>query len=597
MADTKVKSAIQSGEFLIKETKCDDIFSPDEWTEQQEMIADTCRQFIQTEIIPHLDRLDAQEEGLMHSKIKKAGDLGLLSISVPEEYGGLGLPFKDSLYAAEVSGSGHSFSVAYGAHTGIGTLPILYYGNDEQRKKYLPKIITGEWGACYCLTEPGSGSDANSGKTKAVLTPDGKHYLINGQKMWITNGGFAQILTVFAKIDDDENLSAFIIEKGTEGLTIGAEEKKLGIKGSSTTQIFFNNVKVPVENLLYQRGKGFKIALNILNIGRIKLGIGVLGGCKDVLQYAIKYAIERQQFGRSISKYGAIRSKLAEQAIKIYAAESVGYRIGGNIEDAINFLQETGTSKSEAILKGIEQYALECALVKVQGSEVLDYCCDESLQVYGGMGYSSEMPVERAYRDARINRIFEGTNEINRMLIVEMLLKKAMTGKLDLMTPAMAVAGELTSIPDFDVDNSAPFAQEKRTVANFKKAVLMIAGAAAQKLMQTLAKEQEILMFVADMIIDTYASESTLLRVEKATIKNGEANTTLELDILRTFLVDASDRIAKNGKDAINAFTDGDELRMMLMGLKRFTKMEPFNTKQARQNIAVKLIEEGKYCF
>ncbi len=591
------KAALKGGEFLVRESRAEDIFTPDEWNEEQQMIAATCREFLEQEVFPNLERIDDMEPGLMPSLLEKAGELGILGISIPEEYGGFGKDFTTGMLTTEVTGAGHSFAVALAAHTGIGTLPILYYGNEEQKQKYVPKLSSGEWKGCYCLTEPGSGSDANSGKTKATLTEDGKHYIINGQKMWITNGGFADVFTVFAKIDDDENLSAFIVEKDYEGISLNPEEKKMGIKGSSTRQVFFNNCKVPVENLLSERQQGFKIALNILNLGRIKLAGAALGGCKEAISQSINYANEREQFGRSIAKYGAIKYKLAEQAIRTYVMETATYRCSQNVEDAIADLIANGMDKNKAILKGVEQYAAEAGLLKVFGSEVLDYVVDEGVQIFGGMGYSAEAPMDRAYRDARINRIFEGTNEINRMLIVDMMLKKAMRGELDLMGPAQKVAAELMSIPDFGDDDDAPFAAEKKLVANFKKAVLMVAGSAAQKLMMTLAKEQEILINLADMLIDVYASESILLRAEKLYNLKGEAAAANAMDIMKVYLYDAADRIHKSGKDGINAFQDGDEQRMMLMGLKRFTKTGPLNTKEIRRRIADRLIEANKYAF
>ncbi len=597
MEATTNKNAIRGGEFLIRATEPSEIFIPEEWSEEHRMIAQSCIDFLNAEIIPNLDRMDSMEAGFMEGALNKAGELGLLGVSIPEEYGGLGLDFKSSMLAAEALGSGHSFSVAYGAHTGIGTLPILYYGNEEQKKKYVTKLATGEWKACYCLTEPSSGSDANSGKTRAKLTDDGKHYVINGQKMWITNSGFAHVFIVFAKIDDDKNLSAFIVEKGTPGIELNPEEKKMGIKGSSTRQVFFNDCKVPVENMLNEREAGFKIALNILNIGRIKLAAGVLGGMKDSIDHSVQYANERNQFGRPISKYGAIRFKLAEQAIRTYVLESATYRVAQNIEDAINSHAASGMPKSDAILKGIEEYAAECAMMKVFGSECLDYVVDEAVQIYGGMGYSAETRVERGYRDARINRIFEGTNEINRILTVDMLIRKAMKGQLDLMGPAMKVAGELMSIPDSGSGDGKPFSKETKLIENFKKTVLMVAGSAAQKLMQTLAKEQEVLMNIADMVIWTYAAESALLRTRKIIEMQGEAAAADQIAMTQVWLYDCADRIHKAGKDAINSFVEGDEQRMMLMGLKRFTKCEDINVKALRQQIAQKLISEGKYCY
>lgn len=589
--------AIKGGEFLIKETDPKNVFIPEEFDEEQKMIAQTCQDFIDQEINPNLDRIDSMEEGLTVSLLDKAGELGLLGISIPEDLGGFGKNFVTGMLCTEVLGGSHSFAVSISAHTGIGTLPILYYGTDEQKQKYIPKLASGEWKASYCLTEPNSGSDANSGKTKATLSEDEKHYVINGQKMWITNAGFAHVFTVFAKIDDDENLSAFIIEKDFGGITINPEEKKMGIKGSSTCQVFFNDCKVPVENLLGEREGGFKIALNILNVGRVKLAGAAIGGSKRVIDASIQYANERNQFGRPIAKYGAIRHKLAEQAIKTYASNAAIYRCSQNIDDAINDCVASGMDKESATLEGIRQFAAEAAILKVHGSEVLDYVVDEGVQIYGGMGYSAEAPMERAYRDARINRIFEGTNEINRMLIVDTLLKKAMKGELDLMTPAQNVAKELMSIPDFGEASDDVFEQAHEQVKKFKKAVLMIAGSAAQKLMMELAKEQEVLMNIADMIIETYVAESVLLRVEKLVKVKKDATISEQIDVLNVYLYDSADKLNKYGKDALNSFAEGDELRMMLMGLKRFTKQQPFNVKEARRRIAAHLIAEGKYCY
>jgi alkylation response protein AidB-like acyl-CoA dehydrogenase len=588
---------IKGGEFIIRKTSPSEIFIPEEWNEEQQMIAQMCDDFIEKEILPNIDRIDKMEDGLMPSLLDKAGELGLLGISVPEEFGGMGMDFKTSLLTTERLGKGYSFSVAYGAHTGIGTLPILYYGTEEQKAKYIPKLASGEWKAAYCLTEPGSGSDANSGKTKAVLSEDGKHYIVNGQKMWITNGGFADLMTVFVKIDSDTNLTAFIVEAKSEGISLNPEEKKMGIKGSSTRQVFFNNVKVPVENMLSERENGFKIAINILNIGRIKLAAGVLGGAKAAINDTVKYANEREQFGRLISKYGAIRYKIAEQAIRTYVLESATYRAGQNIDDAIQALIAGGMPKNQATLKGIEQFAAECAMLKVAGSECLDYVVDEAVQVYGGMGYSAESPVERAYRDSRINRIFEGTNEINRMLTVDMILRRAMKGELDLMGPAMKVAGELMSIPEMGESTEGVFANEYKSLEGFKKTILMVAGSAVQKLMQTMAKEQEVMMNIADMSIWTYQAESVLLRVDKLIAQKGEQDCAVQIAIAKTYVYDAADKIEKAAKDALNSFAEGDELKMMLMGLKRFTKSEPYNIKTSRQEIALKIIEANEYCF
>lgn len=591
------RKALKGGEFLIRDIDAAEIFIPEEWNEEQQMIISSTRDFLDAEVFPHLDRIDALEPGLMPALLTKAGNLGLLGVSVPEAYGGFGKNFNTSMLVSEVTGSGFSFAVALSAHTGIGTLPILYYGTDDQKNKYIPKLASGEWKAAYCLTEPGSGSDANSAKTRAVLSADGKHYILNGQKMWITNGGFADVYTVFAKIDNDENLSAFIVERNYPGLSLNEEEKKMGIKGSSTVQVFFNDCQVPVENLLSERQNGFKIAVNILNIGRIKLAAAAIGGCKQSIGTAVKYANEREQFGRPISKYGAIRHKLAEMVIRTYASESAAYRIGQNIDDAFDQLVAEGIESGKARLKSVEQFAVECAMMKVHASEALDFVVDEGVQIFGGMGYSAEAPMDRAYRDARINRIFEGTNEINRMLAVDMMLKRAMKGDLDLMGPAMDVAAELMAVPDFSAPEDAPFAAEKILLKGFKKAVLMVAGAAVQKLMMTLAKEQEILMHIADMLIETYVSESLLLRVEKLHRTRGGQESAVYLDMLQVYMYDAADRVHVSGKNALNGFSDGDELRMMMMGLRRFTKTQPFNAKEARRRIAQHLIDQNRYCF
>ncbi len=591
------KNAIKGGEFIIKETEAADVFIPEEFDEEQLMIKKTCEDFLEAEVYPNLDRIDKLEEGLMPSLLDKAGELGLLAVSIPEAYGGFGKNFNTSMLVADILGAGHSFAVAISAHTGIGTLPILYYGNEAQKAKYIPKLASGEWKASYCLTEPNSGSDANSGRTKATLNKEGTHYIINGQKMWITNGGFADIFIVFAKIDDDENLTAFIVEKDFGGITMNPEEHKMGIKGSSTRQVFFNDCPVPVENMLSDRQNGFKIAVNILNIGRIKLGAAAIGSSRKVIDHAINYANERVQFKLPISKFGAIRYKLAEMSVRNFAIESAAYRAGQNIDDAYDALVAGGMEAGKAKLKSTEQFAVECAILKVWGSEMLDYVVDEGVQIYGGMGYSAEAPMDRAYRDSRINRIFEGTNEINRLLIVDMLLKRAMKGELDLMGPAQAVAGELMSIPEFGEEDESLFAAEKKILKNLKKAGLMIAGSAVQKLMMSLAKEQEILMNIADVIGYVYVAESTLLRVEKLVKMRGEAAVQGQLDMMRIYLHEAVDQVYLAGKEALYSFAEGDELSMMLVGLRRFTKVQPFNVKEARQRLAKQLIEANKYCY
>jgi len=595
--ETTNKSAIKGGEFVIKETPVEEVFIPEEFDEEQVMIRQTCEDFLEAEIFPNLDRIDAQEEGLMQRLLDKAGELGLLGVSVPEQYGGFGKNFNTSMLVADVIGAGHSFAVALSAHTGIGTLPILYYGNDAQKDKYVPKLATGEWKAAYCLTEPNSGSDANSGRTSARLNAEGTHYLINGQKMWITNGGFADVFIVFAKIDDDKNLTAFIVERDFGGITMNPEEHKLGIKGSSTRQVFFNDCPVPVENMLSERENGFKIAVNILNVGRIKLGAATIGSARRVINQAVNYANERVQFGLTISKFGAIQHKLAEMAVRNFAVESAAYRAGQNIDDAYEALVAGGMDATKAKLKATEQFAVECAILKVWGSEMLDYVVDEGVQIYGGMGYSADAPMERAYRDSRINRIFEGTNEVNRLLIVDMLLKRALKGELDLMGPAQAVAGELMAIPDFGEVDDAPFVYEKKLVANLKKVGLLVAGAAVQKLMMTLQKEQEILMNIADIIGYVYLAESVLLRAEKIGSMKEEHTAQGALDMARIYLYTAVDKVYLAGKEALLSFAEGDELKMMLVGLRRFTKTEPYNIKEARQRIAKQLIEANGWCF
>ena len=591
------KKHTKGGEFIIKDTEAADIFIPEEFDEEQLMIKKTCEDFLQAEVSPNLDRIDKLEEGLMPSLLDKAGELGLLAVSIPEEYGGFGKNFNTSMLVADIVGAGHSFAVAISAHTGIGTLPILYYGNEAQKTKYIPKLASGEWKASYCLTEPNSGSDANSGRTKAVLNKEGTHYLITGQKMWITNGGFADIFIVFAKIEDDENLTAFIVEKGFGGITMNPEEHKMGIKGSSTRQVFFNDCPVPVENMLSDRQNGFKIAVNILNIGRIKLGAAAIGSSRAVIDKSINYANERVQFKLQISKFGAIRYKLAKMATRNFAIESACYRAGQNIDDAYDALVAEGMETGKAKLKSTEEFAVECAILKVWGSEMLDYVVDEGVQVYGGMGYSAEAPMDRAYRDSRINRIFEGTNEINRLLIVDMLLKRALKGELDLMTPAQAVASELMSIPEFGEEDDSLFSAEKKTLKNLKKAGLMIAGSAVQKLMMSLAKEQEILMNIADIIGAVYVVESTILRVEKLVKARGEEAVQGQLDMMSIYLQEAVDSVYLAGKEALNSFAEGDELNMMLVGLRRFTKVAPYNIKDARQRVAKQLIEANKYCY
>jgi alkylation response protein AidB-like acyl-CoA dehydrogenase len=594
MNTTTPTTLLKGGEWLIKESNAFETFTPEDFNEEQLMVKDMCLQFLSTEVIPNIAKIDKLEPGLMPTLLEKAGEQGLLGASIPEDLGGLGKDFITSTLVNEALGGGFSFSVAVAAHTGIGTLPILYFGTEEQKKKYIPKLATGEWKGAYGLTEPNSGSDALGAKSTATLSADGKHYILNGQKCWITNGGFADVYTVFAKIDGDK-FSTFIVEKGFEGFTQGPEEHKMGIKGSSTVQLYFQDCKVPVENLLGEVGKGHIIAFNILNIGRLKLCAAAIGASKMALNNTIEYAKTREQFKTAIANFGAIKYKLAEAAIRIFATDSATYRTAKWIDDKETELINAGKPFNEALLGAAEEFAVECAVLKVDGSEVLDFVVDEGVQVHGGNGFSDEYMISRAYRDSRINRIFEGTNEINRLLTVDMILKRAMKGKLDLMGPAMAVSKELMSIPEFGNEDEAPFANERKTIVNMKKCILMVAGAAVQKLMMKISDEQEILMNIADMAIQTFMAESTLLRVIKTTDKQGAANTALQTDIMRCYLNDANDRLNKAGKEAINAFATGDEQRMMLLGLKRFTKTEPFNSKDARRRIADKLISENKY--
>ncbi|MBN8698985.1 MAG: acyl-CoA dehydrogenase family protein [Chitinophagales bacterium] len=587
-------TTLKGGEWLIKESNAFETYVPEDFNEEQQMVKDMCLQFLNSEVLPIVDRIDKMEPGLMPSLMVKAGEQGLLGSSIPEDLGGLGKDFITSTIVNEGLGGGYSFSVAIAAHTGIGTLPILYFGTEEQKKKYIPKLATGEWKGAYGLTEPNSGSDALGAKTTATLSADGKHYILNGQKCWITNGGFADVYTVFAKIDGDK-FSAFIVERGFEGFTQGPEEHKMGIKGSSTVQLYFQDCKVPVENLLGEVGKGHIIAFNILNIGRLKLCAAAIGGSKLAVNSAVEYAKTREQFKTPIANFGAIKYKLAEMATRIFVSESALYRTSKWIDDKEVELAASGKAFAEALLGAAEEYAVECAILKVHGSEVLDYVVDEAVQIHGGNGFSDEYAASRAYRDSRINRIYEGTNEINRLLTVDMILKRAMKGKIDLMGPAMAVQKELMSIPDFGNEDESAFSKERKAIANMKKAILMVAGAAVQKLMMKIQDEQEILMNIADMAIETFEAESTLLRVMKLVEKEGEAAVQVKADMMRCYLNDAVDRVNKAGKEAINAFASGDEQRMMLLGLKRFTKTEPFNSKDARRRIADTLIAENRY--
>ena len=593
---TTINKNLQGGEFLIKEQESKYTYIPEEINEEQAMFRSMTMDFLDRQVHPLREKIDKQSENpdLIPQLMVEAGKLGMLSAALPEEYGGMAVDFNTETFLSEDLGTSQSFSVAVAAHTGIGTLPFLYYGTEDQKKKYLPGLGNGSLKAAYCLTEPDSGSDALSAKTKAVLSGD--EWVLNGGKMWITNGGFADIFTVFAQVDGDK-FTAFIVEKGTPGLTIGKEEVKLGIKGSSTCQVFLENVKVPKENLLGEVGKGHKIAFNVLNIGRFKLCAMVMGACKKSIDIATHYANERVQFGVPISSFGAIQQKIAQMAIYTYATESATYRVSGLIQDKIEALMSEGKSKVEAKLLAAEAYSVECALLKVLGSESLDYVVDEAVQIFGGTGYSEDYPVASMYRDARINRIFEGTNEINRMLSVGQILKKAMKGKIDLMGPAMKIQEELMEIPDFeDADDSVILYQEHKSVNQAKKAILMLAGAAAKKYMLELEKKQEILMNLADMLIHVFTAESIILRTKKLVDKS-TSNSEYQIAMTQCYVNDALEKMYLSGKHLLAEFAEDDMLIMMHMGLKRFTKYPIINTLALKKKIAKKLIEEKKYCF
>jgi len=590
---------IQGGEFLIKETDAEEIFIPEEFDEEQQMIGETCQDFLDTEVMPNLDRIDNKEEGLMESILKKAGELGLLGISIPEEYEGFGQSFLTSMLAAEVLGAGYSFSVAYSAHTGIGTLPIVYYGNDEQKQKYLPKLATGEYTAAFALTEPGAGSDANAGKTKAVPTEDGKHYILNGQKMWITNGGFADVQVVFAKVENDRILSAFIVEKDWDGVVINPEEPKMGIKGSSTVQIFYNDVKVPAENMLGKRGQGFRIALNILHMGRIKLGGNVIGAAKLAVSNSVNYANERKQFGKLISDFGTIKHKLGEQAVKTFATESAVYRVSKNIDEAMNKYMAEGKEYGEASMEGFIQYEAEDAMMKVFSSESLDYIVDETVQIMGGMGFSSEMPADRAYRDSRINRIFEGTNEINRLWNTDTIFKRGRKGKIDIFGKAEEVVNNLDDIVNHEFQSKGYYEDKAFFVENFKKVALLLLQAAKDKFDRKLAMEQEISCFLSDIITQAYAAESAMLRVKKieANAAKPEDMVKYYKDMLDVFVYEASSVVQKNALDTLYSIDDEGMTAKYKQAIMKLTDHPGFNVKEARRRIADKIIDENKYCF
>jgi alkylation response protein AidB-like acyl-CoA dehydrogenase len=601
--NTNQKDLLRGGQFLVKETDCENVFTPEDFTDEQKMMKESVTEFVDREIWPRKEEFEQKNYELTEELMRKAGEMGFLGVSVPEEYDGLGMGFVTTMLVVDyISGATGSFSTAFGAHSGIGTLPITLYGNEEQKKKYLPKLATGEWFGAYALTEPGAGSDANSGKTKAVLSEDEKYYSITGQKMWISNAGFCNMMIVFARIEDDKNITGFIVEYDPEnpnGISLGEEEKKLGIHSSSTRQVFFENTKVPVENMLAGRGEGFKIAMNALNVGRIKLAGACLDAERRVIDSSVKYANDRVQFKTPIAQFGAIKSKLAEMATSAYAGESASYRAAKDIEDRISMRREAGASHQEAELKGVEEYAIECSILKVAVSEDLQNVTDEGVQIFGGMGFSADAPMESAWRDARITRIYEGTNEINRMLCVGMLVKKAMKGHVDLLGPATAVGKELTGIPSFDKpDYSELFAEEKEIIKNLKKVFLMVAGSAVQKFGPDLEQHQQLLLASADILIEVYMAESTILRTEKNAKRFGEDKQKEQIAMSKLYLYHAVDTINQKAKEGIVSFAEGDEQRMMLMGLKRFTKYQNQpNVVELRNTIADRLIADNKYSF
>lgn len=598
-----MENITRGGQFIVKETLAENIFTPEDFSEEQKMMRDSVKEFVDREIWPNKDRFEKKDYAFTEEAMRKAGELGFLGVAVPEEIGGLGMGFVSTMLTCDyISGATGSFSTAFGAHTGIGTMPITLYGNEEQKLKYVPKLASGEWFGAYCLTEPGAGSDANSGKTKAELTADGKHYKINGQKMWISNAGFCNVMIVFARIEDDKNITGFIVEYDSanpNGITLGEEEHKLGIRASSTRQVFYNDTLVPVENMLAGRGEGFKIAMNALNVGRIKLAAACMDSQRRIITEAVKYANERIQFKTPIANFGVIRKKIAEMATNSYVGESAGYRAAGDIENRVNARLAAGASHQESELKGVEEFAIECSILKVAVSEDVQSCADEGIQIFGGMGFSEETPMESAWRDARIARIYEGTNEINRLLSVGMLVKKAMKGQVDLLGPAMKVGEELMGIPDFSTpDYDELFAEEKAIVAKLKKAFLMVAGSAVQKFGTELEQHQQLIAAASDILIEVYMAESGILRTEKLAKAKGEAAVKEQIAMAKLYLYNAVDIIAQKGKEGIVSFAEGDEQRMMLMGLRRFTKYDNQpNVIELREVIASKVIAENGYCF
>lgn len=598
---TTEENIIRGGQFIVKETPAQQVFTPEDFTEEQRMMRDAVMEFTEKEIQPHLERFEKKDYALTEQVMRKAGEMGFLGVAVPEAYGGIEMGFVSTMLVCDyISGYTGSVATAFGAHTGIGTMPITLYGTEEQKLKYVPKLASGEWFGAYCLTEPGAGSDANSGKTKAELTADGKHYKINGQKMWISNAGFCNLFIVFARIEDDKNITGFIVENDpSNGISLGEEEHKLGIHSSSTRQVFFNDCIVPVENMLAGRGEGFKIAMNALNVGRIKLAAACLDAQRRVTTLAIQYANERVQFKTPISKFGAIRKKIAEMATNAYVGESASYRAAKDIENRIHIRQENGAPFAEAELKGVEEFAIECSILKVAVSEDMQNCSDEGIQIYGGMGFSADAPMEAAWRDARISRIYEGTNEINRMLAVGMLVKKAMKGHVNLLEPAMAVAEELTGIPSFDIpDYSEPLSEELDMIKKLKKVFLMVSGSAVQKFGTELEEHQQLLMAAADILIEVYMAESAILRTLKNIEKSGVESQQNQIAMSKLYLYNAVKIIQARAEEGIASFAEGDEQKMMLMGLKRFTKYHNLpNVVALRNTIADTVTDANKYPF
>lgn len=588
---------LKSGEFLVKDIKAQDIFIPEEFNEEQLMIADTVKSFIEAEVYPHLDALDKSDRELMKDILKKSGELGLMGISIPEELGGFGQDFVTQMLAAEVVGAAYSFSVAFMAHCGIGTLPIMYYGNDEQRQKYVTRLATGDLLGAYCLTEPGAGSDANSGKSQATLSEDGQHYILNGQKMWITNAGFCDTQVVFAKIDNDRVLSAFIVESNWPGVVIGPDEHKMGIKGSSTAQIYYNDVMVPVENLIGKRGEGFRIALSILHMGRMKLGANVIGAAKAGISQSVQYANERKQFGTLISNFGAIKHKLAEMVIRTFAHESAIYRVSKDIDTLLDEFKTQYDDYGRATIEAISHYAVEDAILKVYGSEMLDYVVDEGVQIHGGMGYSAEMRIERGYRDSRINRIFEGTNEINRLLVSDTAMKRAMKGDFDLFGEAEKIMSEENFECGCKKEGIGYFEEKHQCLKSLKKIALILSNAAYKTFGKQLVNEQEVMNNITDIIMELYIGESLALRVEKLEALKGSEAIGLYKDMLDIFVYDANSKIRKWGLDAVYSMHEGEEASKMASAVKSLCCIKGINVKDARRRIADKLIEENNYKF